>query len=345
MSRYNTLTLALTRHRLAPHLHHAPRRLSTSASDAIAELMRTADPTFTRRQVLDGNQLQKLSLALLRPQLHRGLVVTGRAPAPGTLLPPGYHLAYFTPAGLEHELGPDGTDRTFNPPPPFTRRVWAGGKMSWHGELRVGEEIEERTRLVSATPKMGRGEGGQGEQEMVLVEVEKEFWGEKGLALVDQRSWIFRKEAEVDSKVFDKRLVDTVIEGPSVVKDVIFYHKEGYPTRQLRWSPVGLFRFSALTFNGHRIHYDPSWSTTVEGHQGCVVHGPLNLICMLDYWRDVCSNRPLKQIIYRALAPIYAGDTYQIRASPPVAVDLGWQWQIYVEKDKKICMRGAIIGL
>lgn len=90
---------------------------------------------------------------------------------------------------MEAELGADGTDKTFNAAAPFSRRMWAGGKMSWTKgvPLRVGEEVEERTRLVGATAKKSRDGS-----EMVLVEVDKEFWGPKGLALVDRRSWVFR---------------------------------------------------------------------------------------------------------------------------------------------------------
>lgn len=88
----------------------------------------------------------------------------------------------------------------------------------------------------------------------------------------------------------------------------------------MRWSPVGLFRFSALTFNGHRIHYDGGWTRRIEGHRAPVVHGPLNLIGMLDYWRDRCKDgggpvdQPPSRISYRTWAPLYAGDEYSIQA-------------------------------
>lgn len=166
-------------------LHH--RHVATTAADAAQQLMQTfSNRTITQRQLLDGNQLQKLSLTLGRRELYPGLDISREPPPVGTPLPPGYHLVYFTPGGVETELGPDGTDRTFNSPAPYTRRMWAGGKMRWEGgrksQLRVGEVAEERTKLLSATPKRSRDGG-----EMVLVEVEKEFWGPDGLALVDQR--------------------------------------------------------------------------------------------------------------------------------------------------------------
>lgn len=157
------------------------------------------DTTSVRKQLIDGNQLQKLSLTLNRPKLF-DVDVTELPPPEGTPVPPGYHLVYFTPNGLESELGLDGTDRSFNAPAPFSRRMWAGGKIHWQRELggqgllRVGDVAEESTRLKSAVAKKSKSGG-----EMVLVEVEKEVWGPRGLALKDQRSWIFRTEVDPDA--------------------------------------------------------------------------------------------------------------------------------------------------
>ncbi|KAI3401744.1 hypothetical protein diail_9408 [Diaporthe ilicicola] len=166
------------------------RRTLTTAAEAAQQMLQAFEgQTRVQRQVLDGHQLQKLSLTLGRRELHAGLDVTERAPPRGTPLPPGYHLVYFLPAGLEADLGADGTDRTFNAPAPFSRRMWAGGRMAWKKEaaLRVGDEAEERTRLVGAAAKRSRDGS-----EMVLVDVEKELWGPQGLALVDRRAWVFR---------------------------------------------------------------------------------------------------------------------------------------------------------
>lgn len=162
---------------------------SVSASQAAEQLSQQFQgKTNVRRQILDANQLQKLSLTLGRRELG-GTDISDSPPVTGTPIPPGWHLVYFTPDGLESELGPDGTDRTFNSPAPFTRRMWAGGRMAWPGArydpttLRVGDEVEERTKFVAATAKANRFG-----QEMVLVEVEKELWGPRGLGVVDQRS-------------------------------------------------------------------------------------------------------------------------------------------------------------
>lgn len=88
---------------------------------------------------------------------------------------------------------------------------------------------------------------------------------------------------------------------------------EGEYTQDFIQTPVSLFRFSALTFNGHKIHYNKEWCQTVEGHRDLVVHGPLNLINMVNLWRDVKGGSAFpKKITYRATSPLYAGEKYRI---------------------------------
>lgn len=93
---------------------------------------------------------------------------------------------------------------------------------------------------------------------------------------------------------------------------------EGKHTRDFTQTPVSLFRFSALTFNAHRIHFDKEWCRQVEGHRDIVVHGPLNLINMVDLWRDVNGGDVLpKKVTYRATSPLYAGERYRIVMDEP----------------------------
>lgn len=148
----------------------------------------------TRTQTLDANQLQLLSLTLNRPSLYPdspSLSHNAPPPPPGTPLPAGYHLVYFTPAFTEDDLGADGTDASYNPSSPFTRRMWAGGEVQWPrsgdrdrlNPLRVGQEVTETTRVLSAEPKTVRKTG----EEMIVVGVEKEFSNEDGVAVLDRR--------------------------------------------------------------------------------------------------------------------------------------------------------------
>lgn len=360
--------------RLQPLLHPSPaRHLATApfptspyptdtspraATHAALTLLQTRSSlTLTRTQHLDPHALQKLSLLLGRPNLHPNPPISVRdSPPPrGTPLPPGYHLIYFTPAQLESELGEDGTDVLFNAPPPFTRRMWAGGRMFWnyHGEgkggggvLRVGEEVEETSRIAKIEAKKGRD--GRG---MVVVEVEKVLrvkrTGGGGGSVVDVRSWIFRPPVEAPGSEIPVVPVTGSISPhtKSRVWDEQSDESAPFPTRHMHWSPVALFGFSSLTYNAHMIHYNESWTRSVEGHPGLVVHGPLNLINMLDYWRDVHgktgSGLRLKSINYRAMSPIYAGEQYRTTSSVLEGGEKP-RFEVLVRKGDVICMRGEI---
>jgi hydroxyacyl-ACP dehydratase HTD2-like protein with hotdog domain len=179
--------IAFRRHSLLfCSLSRKSRALTTSATDAANDLLsRYQGKTQSRSQYLEAHQIQKLSLALHRKELYPNISVASTPPKDGTPIPPGYHLVYFTPAAVEAELGADGSDRTFNPSAPFTRRMWAGGKIKWEtgNKLQVGQQVEERTTLVAATAKKSRSG-----HEMLLVDVEKQLWNKIGLSVVDQRS-------------------------------------------------------------------------------------------------------------------------------------------------------------
>lgn len=146
-----------------------------------------------RTQTLDANQLQLLTLTLDRPTLFPdtpSLSNGALPPQSATPVPPGYHLAYFTPAFMESELGADGTDASYNPETPFTRRMWAGGEVLWPrgadgkpNPLRVGQQVQETTRVLSAEPKVVKKTG----EDMIVVGVEKEFSNEHGVSIIDRR--------------------------------------------------------------------------------------------------------------------------------------------------------------
>ncbi|KAI0143156.1 hypothetical protein GGR57DRAFT_367219 [Xylariaceae sp. FL1272] len=330
-----------------------------TAQDAAAQLLeRFKDQNIVRHQVLDGNQLQKLALTLGRRDIPPAFDIREQPPPIGTPIPPGWHLVYFTPNGIEqkNDLGADGSDIIFNSPAPFTRRMWAGGKMIWGRatedgtQLKVGDEVTETTELVSAVPKKSSTSGGG----MVFVEVKKTYSTRRGQALEDRRSWVFRTRSLQPEETRPPKTNDTLYTGPSEMWDEPPKADQGrFPVRNLRWSPVGLFRFSALTFNGHKIHYDRHWASDVEGHPLTVVHGPLNLICMLDYWRDACakspndwsdSRRKLREITYRAKAPLYEGEHYTIGMNyePDPIVPHNHRHNLSVTRNGTVCMHASV---
>lgn len=193
--------LAQLRPHLLPRALNSARRFTTShhtdapaatVADAFLSRFQSLGPQ-TRTQTLDANQLQLLGLTLNRPSLFPGspsLSNTLTAPPLDTPVPPGYHLVYFTPAFLESELGADGTDASYNPEAPFTRRMWAGGEVLWPrgvdkkpNPLRVGQQVSETTRVLSAESKVVKKTG----EDMIVVGVEKEFANEQGVSIVDRR--------------------------------------------------------------------------------------------------------------------------------------------------------------
>ncbi|KAJ5966596.1 hypothetical protein N7481_013310 [Penicillium waksmanii] len=307
---------------LPPITNSPPSTASASSSRGPLLLRISASSSL----ILDANQLNLLTLTLNRPSLFPA--TPALAPSHQTPVPPGYHLIYFTPGFLETELGADGTDTSYNPESPFTRRMWAGGEVNWPRDaqgrpnpLRVGQQVTETTRVLSAEAKVVKKTG----EDMVVVGVEKEFSNENGVSIVDRRNWVFRKALPTpatSSAAQSSSLPPSTshLTTPSHTSSAIVTEGNTH-TRTLLQTPVTLFRFSALTFNPHKIHYSLPWARDVEGHKDIVVHGPLNLISILDLWRDIrgktqaAEEAPLllpQRISYRATSPLYAGDEYRV---------------------------------
>ncbi|KAF2822997.1 hypothetical protein CC86DRAFT_372748 [Ophiobolus disseminans] len=303
-----------------------------SANTASTELLSrfSSNPISTRTQLLDANQLHLLSVTLNR------VPTSYTSPKPGSPVPPGHHLVYFTPSIAEAELGLDGTDRTVNPLAPFTRRMWAGGELTWNQDanavLRVGQEVTETTHILSAEPKKLKTGG-----EMLVVGVEKRFSNSHGIALTDRRNWVFQKEITPENPI---KALSRLPEQPL---------PRGTHERDFHQTDTTLFRFSALTFNAHKIHYHQEWCKEVEGHRDAVVHGPLNLINMLDFWRDTArggdDGAVPRGIAYRAMSPLYVGETYRILLERGGKLGNGggeWKAEIWDSFGKQ-SMKGTIV--
>ncbi|BFZ61086.1 hypothetical protein YB2330_002144 [Saitoella coloradoensis] len=298
--------------------------------------------SYTRTQYLDANQIALLSCTLNRPD------PSTLDPQQGDPVPPGWHLVYFTPRIMTSDLAPDGSDATFNPGKPFTRRMWAGGEMIFEreNELTIGDTVTETTVLESCDIKHG-AKGG----EMLVVGVRKTFENERGLAVTDKRNWVFLKAGEAAAaeggkgkrgqKVVDdeaRREAGKKVASDSKLQNASSHDTTPLATRTVTQDPATLFRYSALTFNGHKIHYNTPWTQTQELHPDIVVHGPLNLTLLLDFWRDTHAKRienlslralrsaeydvkeeedkaepRIKSVKYRAMTPVYAGERYELK--------------------------------
>ena len=209
--------------------------------------------------------------------------------APGTPLPPLWHWLYFLPQHRASEIGPDGHARRggFLPPVPLPRRMWAGSQFSFHTPLRIGEAVTRRSTIAEVTPKQGRSGA------LVFVKVQHEVFaqGSTSPALTEFHDIVYREA---------RRPGD--VEPPPQAAPV------GAPwQRSLLPDDVLLFRYSALTFNGHRIHYDRRYVTEVEGYPGLIVHGPLIATLLLDLLRRELPQAEVLSFQFRALRPTFDG--------------------------------------
>lgn len=224
---------------------------------------------------------------------HFDLFETPRLSA-GDVLPYCYHFAWFTPDNLaESQLSADGADPTFNAGEPYSRRMWAGGKLKWESNfIRIGQELREITQLLKAESKRSR----DGRQ-MIVVTVRKQYFNEHGLTLTDDRSWLFRERADhADVKAA------TQTSSPMPESETI---------GEITASEITLFRYSALTFNSHRIHYDAEWCREVEGQPATVVHGPLNISLLANAHEGAFGQKP-KILAYKALSPCFVNEEYKM---------------------------------
>lgn len=222
----------------------------------------------------------------------------GPAPEVGTPVPPLAHWLYFLPRAPQHELGEDGHPRRggFLPPIALPRRMWAGGELTWalDNPLRVGDAAERRSRIAAVTPKTGRS------GDMVFVQVLHEVHNARGLCLTETHDIVYRDAARPGEAAPAPVMADT-----------------GAPwQRTLVADAVLLFRYSALTFNGHRIHYDRAYVTEVEGYPGLVVHGPLIATLLADMLRRHAPQARLQRFRYQALRPSFDGQPFTLNAAP-----------------------------
>ena len=210
-------------------------------------------------------------------------------PVPGTPLPPLAHWLYFLPRALQHELGADGhaSRGGFLPPVPLPRRMWAGGRLRFERALRVGADALRVSTLTRVDAKQGRSGA------LVFVTVRHDISDADGLAIVEEHDIVYRGEPAVASPA---GAVAPAL--PPAPADAQF-------SRTIQPDPVLLFRYSALTFNGHRIHYDRSYVTEVEGYPGLVVHGPLIATLLADLVRREVPDARIRAFEFKAVSPLF----------------------------------------
>lgn len=209
------------------------------------------------------------------------------APMPGTALPPLWHWLYFLPQHRQSELGPDGHAKRggFLPPVPLPRRMWAGGRLQWMQDNRlvVGDAVQRISRIESVTRKAGRT------GDLLFVLVKHEVHNAKGLALTEEHDIVYRAAAQPGDPA----------PAPIAAEKGAAWQREIVP------DDVLLFRYSALTFNGHRIHYDRRYVTQVESYPGLMVHGPLIATLLVDLVRRHAPGAFIKRFNFKAVRPTF----------------------------------------
>ncbi|MGE0573197.1 MAG: MaoC family dehydratase N-terminal domain-containing protein [Reyranella sp.] len=216
-------------------------------------------------------------------------------PVAGDALPPLWHWLFFLEAARLSKVGSDGHAERgdFLPPVPLPRRMWAGSRFAFTGEpLRVGDTVHRTSRIKSVEPKIGSTGA------MVFVTVEHTVAGPRGGAFIEDHDIVYREAPKPGERQRDPRPAPA----------------DATWSRKIVADPVLLFRFSALTFNGHRIHYDQPYVTSVEGYPGLIVHGPLMGLLQMELARRSNPGKIPRGFEFRALAPVYAGPSFSVQA-------------------------------
>jgi 3-methylfumaryl-CoA hydratase len=214
----------------------------------------------------------------------------------GDTVPPLWHWLYFLPVTPMSEVGPDGHPKRggFLPPVPLPRRMWAAGRFTFHAPLKVGERATRTSTIANIEDKTGRS----GRLVFVTVQHTIEAGGE--LKLEEEHDIVYRDAPQAGARPQQPQLAP---------------EREAW-SRTVDANAVMLFRYSALTFNGHRIHYDYPYVTGVEGYPGLVVHGPLIATLLVDLVRREQPQATLQSFAFKALRPTFAGQAFKVCGQP-----------------------------
>jgi len=245
--------------------------------------------TETRSDVVTAGPVAALSATLDRED---------PAPQPGDPLPPLWHWLFFLDRHRASELGPDGHARRGGllPPVPLPRRMWAGSRFEFRHPLRIGDQITRETRVIDIKEKSGRS------GPLVFVVVRHEISNSAGLAIAEEHDIVYRDHSREPSRAapFQPAPADAAWERTIQTHDVL------------------LFRYSALTFNAHRIHYDRRYATEIEGYPGLVVHGPLIATLLMDLLRRHQTKPQVNvtRFSFRAVSPLFDTAPFVVCGKP-----------------------------
>ena len=225
-------------------------------------------------------------------------------PLPGQALEPCWHWLYFLPVHQQATIAADGHPKRggFLPPVALPRRMWAGSRMTFLHPLRAGSAVTRTSRIADITTKQGRT------GTLVFVRVNHQISDAQGLAIVEDHDIVYREMPLAG---------ETPPQAPPARTDEQF-------SRRITPDPVLLFRYSALTFNGHRIHYDRPYAMGEEAYPGLVVHGPLIATLLIDQLRRQYPTAQVKTFEFKAISPLF--DTAHFDICGRLDGDLATLW-------------------
>ena len=253
-----------------------------------AELQAWVGKTETRT-----DQITSMPVAALSATLD----IDAPPPRSGDPVPPLWHWMWFLPIHNQSELGPDGHAKTgdFLPPVPLPLRMWAGGRFEFQRPLRVGQTYTRTSRILDVRQKEGRS------GPLIFVIVRHEIGDSEGLALSEEQDIVYRNNSTA---------------GESRTAPVHAAPADAAWERMIQPDDVLLFRYSALTFNAHRIHYDRRYATEVGGYPGLVVHGPLIATLLLDLVRRNSPDTKIRRFAFRAVNPLFDTEPFVVCGKP-----------------------------
>jgi 3-methylfumaryl-CoA hydratase len=256
---------------------------------AIEDLRSHIGRRLSGTDVIHPGPANLLRLALGRPEAEL------RA---GDTLPPAWLALYFLPRFGPDELRPDGSPRDAGvvPAMPLPRRMFAGESVRFERPLHIGDTVRRETELADISVKSG------GTGTLVFATVRSRVLGPEGLTVEEERRTVFREEIKPGERNQAPRREPAPADVPW--------------RRTVTADPVLLFRYSALTFNSHRIHYDRAWAMDTEGYPGLVVHGPLTTTLLIDFARDCSPGRTVRSYATQARAPLFDTAPFELRGRP-----------------------------
>jgi 3-methylfumaryl-CoA hydratase len=216
-------------------------------------------------------------------------------PQTGDAIPLSGHWLYFLETAPNSELGHDGHPKRggFLPPVSLPRRMWAGGRIDFRAPVRVGDAIRRDSEILSVEAKSGNSGN------LVFVTVRHTVSANGTIAIVEEHDIVYRDAAKKS-------------ETPPVGKPA---PSTAMWRREVETNQGVLFRYSALIFNAHRIHYDIDYCRDVEGYPGLIVHGPLQTTLLLDLCRRH-DRRPVRTLDYRATHPVFHQEKFSVNGQP-----------------------------